>query len=278
MSALNELERQLIAANTALHQERVALGAPAEVLHPTPARRRPRRRLALAGTLAALTAGITVGGLALQQDGGSPAGLPGAVSAMADRITARQGVLHVVGGEIRTRVGDGPWQALGSGGDEAWVDLDRGGWRSRVVQDGRVTGDGLQRPDGTELTQRRSGNPRVNTAPRGLPADQLLPRQAWGGFVGARLRGIGDLKEVDRTTVDGRPAVVVRQQDVGDLDYRYVVDAESGALKQVIQRVPLRNGTVDETRTDVERWEILPDSPALRERLSTLDRIGARAD
>jgi hypothetical protein len=47
---------------------------------------------------------------------------------------------------------------------------------------------------------------------------------------------------------------------------------------QVIQRDPLRDGKVFETRVDVERWEILPDSPALRERLTTLDRIGDPAD
>lgn len=272
MSALDDLERQLVAANTALHHERTST-APAAAPP-----RRPRRRLALAGTLAALTAGITVGGLALQQDGAGPAGLPGAVSAMADRISARQGVLHVVGGEIRTRTGGGPWQSFGPGRDEAWVDLDRGGWRSRVVEDGRVSGDGLQRPDGTELTQRRRGGPRVNEATRGLPADQLLPRQAWGGFVGARLRGIGALQETGWTTVGGRPAVIVRLQDVGGLDYRYVIDRESGALRQVVQRVPLPDGRIDETRTDVERWEILPDSPALQRRLSTLDRIGDRAE
>lgn len=278
MSALNDLERQLKAANSALHQERVGLGAPAELLAPAPARRRPRRRLAVAGTLAALTAAITVGGLALEQDGDGPAGLPGAVSAMADRITARKGVLHVVTGDTRVRTGDGPWQDFGTAHDEAWVDLDRGGWRDRVIDDGVVTGDGLQRPDGTELTQRKAGAPRVNTATRGLPQDQLLPRQAWGGFVGARLRGIGDLEETGRTTVDGRPAVVVRQQDVGDLDYRFVIDEESGALRKIVQRIPLRDGTVYETRTDVARWEIVPDSPALRQRLSTLDRLGDRAD
>lgn len=271
MSALDDLERQLMAANTALHHERTT--APTA----SPARR-PRRRLAVAGTLAVLTAGITVGGLALQQDGDGPPGLPGAVSAMADQLAARKGVLHVVGGQIRTRVGDGPWQSYGPGRDEAWVDLDRGGWRDRVVQDGRVESDSLQRPDGTELTQRQSGTPGVNTAPRGLPADQLLPRQAWGAFVGARLRGIGTLRTIDHTTVDGRPAIVALLVDVGDLDSRYVIDEESGALKQVIQRSPLKNGQVDETRTDVERWEILTDSPALQRRLSTLDRLGDRAD
>jgi hypothetical protein len=276
MSALDDLERQLKAANTTLHRERVTGDAAAAV--PAPVVRRPRRRLALAGTLAVLTAAITVGGLALQQDDGGPAGLPGAVSAMADRITAKQGVLHVVSTGFRTRTADGGWTPAGPGRDEAWIDLDRGGWRDRVVEDGRVTADELQRPDGTELTQRKNGAPRVDTATRGLPQEQLLPRQAWGGFVGARLRNIGDVEEVDRTTVDGRPAVVVREQDVGDRDYRYVLDEETGAVLQVIQRDPLRDGKVFETRVDVERWEILPDSPALRERLTTLDRIGDPAD
>ncbi|WP_026910512.1 hypothetical protein [Patulibacter minatonensis] len=292
MSPHDRLHDQLVAANARLAEQRAAAPAPAGAVgssdraRPRDARPRPaRRRLAVGlATVAALTGGITVASLAVDASGprsGISASLPGAVTAMADQIAERKGILHVVVGDISYRAPDGATSDDFDDPrlhDEAWVALDGTGWRDRVVDDtGATANDGLQLADGTEQIRRRNGSIGTNTAPRGLSKEARLPRQAWGSFVGAQLMDVGKLKRIGEETLDGVRVVLVSDERLSDerRTVTYAFDEESGALKQVRDRLKLPTGW-DETRTTIRTWRIEPDTPALRRTLTTLDRLTSK--
>lgn len=285
MSALDQLHDQLVAANTRLADQRAA-DTSASTAAPTGRRPRRTRRVVIAVCgLAVLTGGVSAATLATTGREGSSAVasiLPGPVRAMADQLARREGILHVVSGETMTRTGDGPWKLLFDPKlhDEAWVALDGSGWRDRVVDEtGAIAHDGRQRADGSEQVMRRDSTVRTTPAPTEQTPESRLPRQAWGRFVGAQLMRIGELRRVGEETLDGHRVVIVVDQGLAlesdKMDYRYAFDEQTGALRQVRQRLLTRDGWTED-RTDIAAWQVRPDTPELRQTLTTLRPLTSR--
>lgn len=282
MSALNQLHDQLVAANARLADQPHPSGTTAPPTAARPAPRAGRRAVIAVCGVAVLAGGflaVNLPGNDSPRSGVVASILPGPAVAMADQIADRQGILHVITGRTQTRTGDGPWKPLYDPElrDEAWVALDGSGWRVRVIDTaGRATNDGLQRPDGSEQVMRRDGTIRTTPAPAGQTPGSRLPRQAWGGFVGGQLTGAIRLERVGTERLGGHQVVVVRDASLQSprMDYRYAFDEQTGALRQVRQRLRTREGWTED-RTDITTWTIEPETAQLRRTLTTLEPLTA---